>query len=217
VAVLLVCAASARADITVNATGDAADSTPDNGLCESTLGCTLRAAVQTAEGAGNPGPDVIHLGVGTYDVTLGTLNITTPMTLVGAGVRTTIIRSDGTARLFTILMSTHGDPLSFSDLTLTGARGDDGGALRSNFAQLSLTRVAVVGNETTGEQGGGVFVPIGAVTIVRQRADRQPRPYRGRGPCDRYQRVGHSHERHRQRQRGVRSDDHRRRRTGAAG
>jgi CSLREA domain-containing protein len=167
-ALFLACTASARAaEITVNATGDAVDSTPDNGLCESTLGCTLRAAVQTAEGASNPGADVIHVGVGTYDVTGGMPTISQALTIAGAGARTTIIHGDGTARLFTALMSNHGDPLSFSDLTITGGGGtEDGGGVRSTYTQLTATRVAVVGNKTTSEEGGGIYLGTGSTASI---------------------------------------------------
>lgn len=45
------------------------DASPANGLCE--LPCTLRAAVQTANGFGSPDADTIMVPAGTYNRTVG--------------------------------------------------------------------------------------------------------------------------------------------------
>jgi CSLREA domain-containing protein len=155
-ALLFAFAAPARAaDINVTSTADAADPAPDNGACESTSGCTLRAAIETANGTGNPGADVIHLGAGIYDLPLGTLNITDALTIFGGGARDTILRGNGSSRV--VDANAGAAAVSLSDLTLTGGVvTSEGGGIRATSAQLTLTRVALVGNRATSEGGAGV-------------------------------------------------------------
>src|SRR4051812_358242 len=61
--------AHAAQTITVGGTGDTVDASPANGVCEAP--CTLRAAVQTANGAGSAGLDTIVIHTGTYDRSTG--------------------------------------------------------------------------------------------------------------------------------------------------
>ena len=65
--------AEAALTFTVNTTNDAADSTPGNGICNATGGCTLRAAIDEANI--HPGPDNINFnipGTGVQTITLKT-------------------------------------------------------------------------------------------------------------------------------------------------
>ncbi len=55
------------ATFTVNSTGNGADSDPGDGVCETASGngvCTLRAAIQEANHANNPGLDTIEFNIG---------------------------------------------------------------------------------------------------------------------------------------------------------
>src|SRR5687768_2689782 len=60
--------------VTVNSTLDRADINPGDGVCQTgTAGqCTLRAAIQEANSL--PGPDVISLPAGVYELQIPTLN-----------------------------------------------------------------------------------------------------------------------------------------------
>ncbi len=55
--------------INVTSAADTVDPSPANGICQ--LPCSLRAAVQTANGAGSPGADTIMVPAGTYNRTVG--------------------------------------------------------------------------------------------------------------------------------------------------
>src|SRR5688572_23226694 len=139
------------ASFTVNDTRDRVDTNPGNGMCRTSAGtCTLRAAIQEANA--RSGADTIHLRPGTYILTraplnengisTGDLDITAPLTIIGAGVGTTIIDGgtpppgsppDRTAldRLFEI-HPTAGD-VTLSGLTIReGWESKEGGALHTN-------------------------------------------------------------------------------------
>lgn len=65
--------ATAALTFTVNTTNDAADSTPGDGVCNASGGCTLRAAIDEANA--HAGPDTIHFnipGTGVHTITLKT-------------------------------------------------------------------------------------------------------------------------------------------------
>src|SRR5678816_4255422 len=95
----MVAVASAQADTyNVNATTDAVDATPGNGVCATAAGtCSLRAAVQEANA--HAGPDVISLPAGVYRLSLfgpgedlaatGDLDVTGELQVNGAGADTT--------------------------------------------------------------------------------------------------------------------------------
>ncbi|MET8679714.1 choice-of-anchor Q domain-containing protein [Streptomyces sp. NPDC004647] len=159
-------------DITVNATTDAVDARPSDGICRTAAGsCTLRAAVMTANA--RPGsriglpagryrltiPPNPRLIIGSHpDPTTGDLNVNAPTTIRGAGARTTIIDADGIDRAFRMRADT-----SLSDLTVTGGITkqreipitDTGGGGISNDKRMTLRRVAVTGNSAG--YGGGIF------------------------------------------------------------
>src|SRR3954464_6632382 len=109
-AIVLVCLTAGPAaaqgvpqTFTVNSQTDATDSSPD-GNCSAVPpaagACTLRAAIQEANR--NAVPDTIVLPAGTYGLTVpttaenaaadGDLDITAPVTINGAGARTTMVQ-----------------------------------------------------------------------------------------------------------------------------
>lgn len=88
-------AASAAGAFTVDSIADATDATSGDGLCATATGvCTVRAAIQEANASGGA---VITIPPGTYPLSLsgsepidldagvGDLDITTDVTIVGAG------------------------------------------------------------------------------------------------------------------------------------
>src|SRR6187401_2010760 len=87
-ALVLLAPGSALA-IEVNATGDQADPTPNDGICDASgAGCTLRAAIQTSQGTLNPGADTITFNAAlgsTIELGNGLPTITQSLTVTGPG------------------------------------------------------------------------------------------------------------------------------------
>jgi RTX calcium-binding nonapeptide repeat (4 copies) len=143
---LLAIAAPASADtVTVSNTNDSGPG-------------SLREVVDNAF----PG-DVVIVPAGTYTLTSDQIEISTGITVRGAGARRTIVQSDGDSRVF--LVDATG-PVTITDLTITGgdAGGTEGGGI-SAAGELTLDRVAVVGNRVNSDcsapggcgEGGGVY------------------------------------------------------------
>lgn len=142
--------------------------------------CSLRGAIIAANAGG--GADIINLPAGTYVLAImgrcedaaatGDLDITAPVTIVGAGAPTTIIDASGIDRVFDVA----------ADLDLQGVtirNGDartmtcipDGGGIFSAPApptttavQLTLTDVAISGNRAA--HGGGIDNESGSTLTI---------------------------------------------------
>ncbi|WP_316756034.1 choice-of-anchor Q domain-containing protein [Streptomyces herbicida] len=167
---------------TVDATSDAVDADPSDGVCRTTAGqCSLRAAVMEANA--RPGSTIV-LPAGRYRLTIppnplfllgshpdpktGDLNINEPTTIRGAGTRATVIDADRIDRVFRMRADTE-----LSDLTITGGAAkqhevpitDTGGGGIANAGNMTLRRVAVTGN--TAGYGGGIFnIPDSHLDLV---------------------------------------------------
>ena len=102
----------------------------------------------------------------SLDAALGSLEITETLSMVGPGAdRLTIENESGQAfRIFDIHATTA--QASFRGLTLSGgdAASGNGGAIRSEAAQLLLFEVEVAGNSAA--TGGGVAATAGSLAIV---------------------------------------------------
>ncbi len=174
----------------VNSPDDEVDETPGDLICATAQGaCTLRAAIMEANSsvlnsAGNPHTIVIPEGtyalsipntLSTGDLGLdaaiarpiiaseetGSLNITVPMTIQGAGARETIIDAQQLDRVFEIH---RGADTAFADLTITGGYGNTMGGGIYSQAHLKLSRVLITENQSSG--GGGIFVnPLGSLEL----------------------------------------------------
>ena len=158
------------ATFNVNSTLDAVDATPGDGIC-ATAGsvCTLRAAIQEANALA--GADTIVVPAGTYTLTIagagedaaatGDLDITSAVTVEGAGANLTTVNGGGIDRVF--------DVLTGANVTLRGLRiaggslAGNGGGVQAVAATLVIERCAVVGN--TAAFGGGI-VSSGANTVT---------------------------------------------------
>lgn len=169
VAVVLLAVGPARPDaglyplqaatFTVNSTDDLVDANPGNGRCETAPGgdiCTLRAAIMEANA--RQGMDVIVIPAGVYVLrrgaigqdddfaATGDLNITSDLTITGAGAESTIIDGNGLHRVFDIAPFT---TVNISKLTLRNGNEFNGSAL-SNWGNLTLIDVTVRHNVAGG-------------------------------------------------------------------
>jgi CSLREA domain-containing protein len=172
--------AHAAATFTVNSPADVVDAAPGNGVCETAPGngvCTLRAAIQEANAW--PGDDTITVPSGTYTLTIpgrgeylaatGDLDITSSITINGAGAGSTIIEAgtlgvggppDGIDRVFRV------DgvfTVNISGVTVRNGNvssGNLGGGISNYLATLTITNSAFSGNSATlapvGGSGGGI-------------------------------------------------------------
>lgn len=185
---LVIAIPAGAAQLVVDALGDGVDASPGDGACRTAGGaCTLRAAVQEADGTS--AADTIVLPAGrlqlnrplnfplpsqTADLELdpanGDLDVSGTVTIRGAGADRTTIDAGGLDRAFDVQL---GASAVISGLTITNGDatkadktpGDIalGGAILNN-GTLALARVALIGNRADG--GGGVFtIPLTKFSI----------------------------------------------------
>ncbi|HEV8573503.1 MAG TPA: hypothetical protein VGR43_02235, partial [Dehalococcoidia bacterium] len=159
------------ASFTVDATHDAVDATPGDGVCADAGGaCTLRAAVMETNALA--GADEISLPAGTYVLSIagvgedasatGDLDITDDLAIVGAGETDTNLDGDALDRVVQIENATI---VSMADLSISGGRLENpffedivqvsGGGIFNGDAALFLDRVSLVENEAV--YGGAIF------------------------------------------------------------
>jgi hypothetical protein len=121
-------------------------------------GCSLRQALVAIAAAPAGGPYLVKLPAGNYANDLAAqFPITGDVSIVGAGSATTTVNGSATSRVF--YLTGTGAAVSISDLKITGgnsagAGGEGGGVGMAGTNNLTLTRVAVVGN--TAVSGGGI-------------------------------------------------------------
>jgi hypothetical protein len=167
--------AASGATITVNATPDQGDTNPADEACDSDAGttgeqCTLRAAIETAQGS-HPtyaGDDVVELPLGvTIDAgSNGELSFSAngALTVRGTGSNPSAIDANGTGRIF----NASNVSLTLENIELREGVGEDGGgALRyrpdgaGDVLRLDGSRVE--DSEATSDDlaevyGGGILV-----------------------------------------------------------
>jgi uncharacterized repeat protein (TIGR01451 family) len=165
---------------TVNVQADAPDLAPGNGACDSSaaigLTCNLRAAIQEANAL--PGVHTVIVPSGTYTLTRsgedstalnGDLDITGNVTILGAGVASTIIQASATGpsnavdRVFEVAT---GGRLSLSGATVRHGQPTNtlnGGAILNLNGTLLLDQVVVTAS--IGGPGGGIDIQ-GPTTIT---------------------------------------------------
>lgn len=139
----------------VNATQDAVDASPGDGVCETAAGngiCTLRAAIQEAN-ASTSGANLIEVPAGTYQLTLagsdedvaasGDLDVLGNVSIVGADPSTTIVDAGLLDRVFDIGSSAN---VTLSNLTIQhGGNVETGGGIQ-NSGILALTNCVIQNN-----------------------------------------------------------------------
>ena len=148
---------------TVDTTADTVDNNLGDGNAKDAFNNTsLRAAIMEANALG--GANEIILNAGIYTLSLGPvgddasangdLDITSDLTITGAGAGVTIIDGGGLDRVFDIRSLGN---LAMSNITVQG--GDttgSGGGLRVNSGgQLTLNNIRITGNQA--DQGGGLY------------------------------------------------------------
>lgn len=161
------------ATFVVNTTNDTLDAAPGNGVCLDAAGaCSLRAAIGEANAVA--GDDVITVPAGTYTQSLvaadddanagGDWDITSNITMNGAGSGTTIIQAAATPATATerVMQVTNASTVLIDGVTirngnkastLAAAAATRGGGIR-NSGSLTLQNCIVSGNNSPG--GGGL-------------------------------------------------------------
>jgi len=153
---------------TVDSQVDAIDANPGNGVCATATDvCSLRAAVMEANALA--GADVIAVPAGTFLLTLGTfdddvalegdLDITSDLSIKGAGPTKTIIHGNEIDRVFHVDPTGSRPTVSLSDLTIRGGDGkigstNNGGGIFNQGAVLTVSNLQVTDNSA--DDGGGI-------------------------------------------------------------
>ncbi|MCC6179624.1 MAG: CSLREA domain-containing protein [Chloroflexi bacterium] len=162
---------SAGVAVTVTSTADEPDANPGDGVCASSPSgaCTLRAAVMEANALS--AFDTIVVPPGLYRLTVaghgedaaatGDLDVTRNLTIVGAGVGSTVVDGGGFSgqgdRVFDVDSGRRGITVTMTGLTVQGGYATftgPGGGIR-NGGNLIVRAVALANNEASG--GGGLF------------------------------------------------------------
>ena len=166
----------------VTTTGDTPDSNPGDGLCDDGTGsCSLRAAIMEANSLGGTAA-TIAIPAGVYELSIiginentgltGDLDITSNITITGAGAQSTIINADSIDRVFHVLT---GNILTLSQLQITEGladRNNGGGILNEGVLNLDYCEIsnciANLLDETSflgGGFGGGI-ANHGTATVI---------------------------------------------------
>ena len=185
---------AAAATFQVNATVDAVDVSPGNGVCATAAAkCTLRAAIQEANAL--PGLDTVKVPAGVYRLTLlgkgealgatGDLNIRRSMRLEGAGPYSTFIQgtvcadpddpgctsedvTNDTDRVLSVLNAGTNPVVDISGLTIQNGGGYNvvaGGLYVGDGTTVTLARVRV--RENKSRQFGGGIANDGDLTVFQ--------------------------------------------------
>ncbi len=177
------------ATFVVNSTVDAIDITAGNGVCETATGngvCTLRAAITEANSL--VGADIITLPAGTYTETLtaagenvnagGDFDITSDITINGAGAASTIVQANAAAgvateRVFHIRGAAAATALTvvLDGLTVQNGRNNAnifGGGIRiDQGTNHNVTiRNSTVTNNLNDSSGGGLSISTAITPTV---------------------------------------------------
>jgi hypothetical protein len=169
---LMAPARTAQAAFVVNSTLDAHDASPADGVCRTAANvCTLRAAVEQASSAIS---GVIVVPAGNYTLTLGSLVVSSSITITGAGRESTIIDGNGQSGVIAVT-----GPLGvYNSLVLNGVTVQHGHstsgagiyvsstALSPGSVRLTLNDVAVLANTST-DLGGGIYVTSSGISLNR--------------------------------------------------
>ena len=139
-----------------------------DGTCDAT--CTLRDAIDDANGNGG-GADTITFAAsvsGTILLTSGDLDVLSAMTISGPGADVLRVSGNDAGRVFSVDVNSIGgahDPVTISGLSIVGGNSPTiGGGLYAETTDLTLDRVAVRDNITSGA-GGGVYANHSKLTI----------------------------------------------------
>lgn len=140
---LLSASVASAASITVTTTSDAGSGTGD---CATTdHACSLRQAITSADATS---ADIITLPPGLYRLTQsGPLQVSSRMTLLGAGARVTTIDQAQTG--FGVIVVTSAGRIALNGVTVSGGNDSGGGGISSQGFVL-INRSAITNNEADG-------------------------------------------------------------------
>jgi CSLREA domain-containing protein len=144
---------------TVNSAGDGVDANTADGICEtSTPGvCTLRAAVQQANVTGGT------INVPAITITLtGPISIAHDMSIVGAGMRSTVVSGNGLYGIFRVSVSRI---VTITDMTLRDGHVDGPYAAAIDFYQGALTVDRCLFTNNYASSGGAILLYNADATI----------------------------------------------------
>ncbi len=168
--------ARAAGNFNVNSTIDEDDDNPGDGICHTSSGfCTLRAAI--SESNALAGPNEVDIPAGTYTLSIagrdedsnatGDLDITSVITMVGAGATSTIIDANQIDRVIHV---TSTGSLQVSGLTLkdgqlnTGQSNTFGGGL---YNQGAVDIINLIVSNNTAESGAGIYNDPGKTVTTK--------------------------------------------------
>jgi hypothetical protein len=154
-------AQAAPATFTVAILGDTATAS-DCDLPTNT-DCTLRDAITAANATTDADAIQFKSGLtGSIDLDSNLPKITDPVTIQGPGASVISVNGQNARRVFDILTTTDGDPVSISGLTVTGGLSSGstastrGGGILNENADLTVSDSVVSGNTGT-ILGGGIY------------------------------------------------------------
>jgi hypothetical protein len=132
--------------------------------------CTLRRAVTLANLDTAADKVVFRSSLsGTINLNPGgQIEINEPLNIQGPGASKVTLYGEDTTRLFYVNPNTQYDPVTISGLTLTHGyvMGEGGGAISSNYADLTVANAVIADSKVGGGQrGGGIYSLHGALTI----------------------------------------------------
>jgi len=169
------------ATITVTTTDDEVNSDGDCSLREAIIAANTNTVTDACPAGSATGSDTIVLPAGTYDLTLaglnenaaqtGDLDLSSSLTIAGAGRANTIIDANGLDRVFHIALT---GGVQISDLTLRGGdpgSSELGGGIWLVGGDLTVSNSRITAN--TAWRGGGLMVeadgPSNGATIINSR------------------------------------------------
>jgi hypothetical protein len=164
-------------DLVVNATND--ESTDTDGKT------SLREALQTANGfpaGGNITFDpTVFSSAKTIALSLGQLNITAPMSIVGPAAGVTIDAGAKSRAFFMDVPFSSGNAISLSNMSIINglSSGFSGGGIRDVGENLTLTNVSISGCSSTVNAGAIYVLNGGQLTLVNSKLLNNSTPGRG--------------------------------------
>ncbi|HNG33922.1 MAG TPA: choice-of-anchor Q domain-containing protein, partial [Blastocatellia bacterium] len=163
---LVINTAGCVSSLTVNNSGDGADATPGDGVCETATGngfCTLRAAIEESNALTSCTPFTINFSI------TGTINLASELpylehpnlTIQGPGATQLTVTRNAAAQfgIFTVVS----DVAVINDLTVSNGNSTDLAGGIYGDKNLTINRCVITGN--TAARGGGVVSEGGTISI----------------------------------------------------
>jgi CSLREA domain-containing protein len=148
----------------VDSATDAHDANPSDGVCRTSFDtCTLRAALEEADALPAGSTIKVDVPAGTYDLSLGSLEVTAnTVTVSGAGRAMTAVTAGGASR---VLFVGTGTTVRVEGMTISdGNAGNSGyGGGIESVGMLTVDHATITGNRAAA--GGGLANAGGTLTV----------------------------------------------------